>query len=104
MSIDIEPVNLPEAFGQSALVVCNGGTYGIYSAWVMRFPCTWLAVVAYQGLCTTCSETLLIRIRTYSSKSLHPNICTAVHCSISLHPQLPWYHESAYYWGLPDQA
>ena len=36
---------------------------------------------------------------TAAVKSLHPNICIAVHCSISLHPQLPWYHESAHHWG-----
>ncbi len=28
---------------------------------------------------------------TAAVKSLHPNICIAVHCSIPLHPQLPWH-------------
>jgi len=41
---------------------------------------------------------------TAAVKSLHPNICIAVHCSIPLHPQLPWYHESAHHWGLRDQV
>ena len=40
---------------------------------------------------------------TAAVKSLHPNMCIAVHCSILLHPQLPWYHESAHHWELRDQ-
>jgi len=41
---------------------------------------------------------------TAAVKSLHPSMCMAVHCSILLHPQLPWYHESAHYWELRDQV
>ncbi len=41
---------------------------------------------------------------TAAVKCLHPNICIAVHCSIPLHPQLSWYHESAYHWGSRDQV
>jgi len=43
-------------------------------------------------------------ICTAAVKSLHPNICIAVHCSIPLHPRLPWYHESAHHWELRDQV
>ena len=41
---------------------------------------------------------------TAAVKSLHPSMCIAVHCSILLHPQLPWYHESAHHWELRDQV
>jgi len=41
---------------------------------------------------------------TAAVKSLHPNMCIAVHCSILLHPQLPWYRESAHHWELRDQV
>ncbi len=41
---------------------------------------------------------------TAAVKSLHPNMCIAVHCSILLHPQLPWYRESADHWELRDQV
>ncbi len=41
---------------------------------------------------------------TAAVKSLHPNMCIAVHCSISLHPQLPWYHESAHHWEVCGQV
>ncbi len=42
---------------------------------------------------------------TYTAEfqSLHPNMCIAVHCSSSPHPQLPWYHESPHHWGLCDK-
>ncbi len=65
-------------------------------------PCTWLPVIAYQGLSATSSKTLLMH--TAAVKSLHSNLCIAVHCSIPFHPQLPWDHESAHHWGLRDQA
>ena len=45
-----------------------------------------------------------IRICTAAVKSLHPNMCIAVHCSILFHPQLPWYRESAHHWELRDQV
>jgi len=54
-------------------------------------------VFTFNSILTTYKE------RTAVVKSLHPNICIAVHCSIPLHPQLPWYHESAHHWGLCDQ-
>ncbi len=41
---------------------------------------------------------------TAAVKSLHPNICIAVHCSIPLHPQLPRYHESGHHWASRDQV
>ncbi len=44
------------------------------------------------------------KLPTAAVKSLHPSMCMAVHCSILLHPQLPWYHESAHYWELRDQV
>ncbi len=50
MSIDGESVNLPKPF----LV-----EMGLLFAMV-EVPCTWLPVIAYQGLCATSSEKLLI--------------------------------------------
>ncbi len=46
----------------------------------------------------------VFKVRTAAVKSLHPNICTDVHCSIPLHPELPWFHESAHHWGSRDQV
>ena len=33
-------------------------------------------------------EVVMMSLCTAAVKSLHPNICIAVHCSIPLHPQL----------------
>ncbi len=45
-------------------------------------PCTWLPVIAYQGLCDTSSKTLLIR--TVGPISPDQDVCIAgdgmVHC------------------------
>jgi len=45
-------------------------------------PCTWLPVIAYQGLCATSSKTLLIR--TVGPISPDQDVCIAgdgmVHC------------------------
>ncbi len=55
--------------------------------------------LAFGEALQTCFCTL-----TAAVKSLHPSMCIAVHCSILLHPQLPWYHESAHHWELRDQV
>ncbi len=63
--------------------------FGHYSALLLKQYCTGIA------LCHTCTAAV---------KSLHPSMCIAVRCSILLHPQLPWYHESAHHWELRDQV
>ena len=63
----------------------------------------------WAGACNGSLATLEPRLKillckfTAAVKCLHPNICIAVRCSIPLHPQLPWYHESAHHWGLRVQ-
>ena len=65
-------------------------------------PCTWLPVIAYQGLCATSSKTLLIP--TVGPNSPDQDICIAgdgkVHCN--LRPSQPI--ESARYCLLRDQV
>jgi len=82
-------------------------TYADAGAHWPQMPCNLLcwnkctftmrAAVGKVSECILCACTAAV-------KSLHPNMCIAVHCSILFHPQLPWYRESAHHWELRDQV
>ena len=90
---------------QSASVKVKGQGEGQTLAFFLELVST-LLCCAYASYFTENKLThiTLRNSRTAAVKSLHPSMCIAVHCSILLHPQLPWYHESAHYWELRDQV